>query len=104
MPISKKNWKQDLQDAGIATAKELREAERQAKRELQAENDLRIQVREAVNKLMEERGIGFNQLCEISGLSRVTVNRIVNGTCNVKLETLNKIAQSLNQKITLSFT
>jgi len=103
MPRSRKDWKQSLIDEKVATQAELKESQERVEKEIIEEEALQMHVQRSIAELMKNEDVGFNELCRKTGLSRVTINKIVNGHCNITLDTLHRIAASFDKQIQISF-
>ncbi|MYV05786.1 helix-turn-helix domain-containing protein [Furfurilactobacillus rossiae] len=53
----------------------------------------------AVKNLREEMGISQRELAQVSGTAQSTIVRIENGNLDLKLSTLQKIAQSVGKEL-----
>lgn len=62
--------------------------------------NIKAQFGKNTREIRTHRGISQEKLADLSGLHRTYINSIENGKRNVSIENIEKIAKSLNVKIT----
>ena len=63
------------------------------------EEDLRARIGAQLRAIREERGLSTRELAELAGVGQAHIVRIENGKYNLRIDTLNTIAEALDAEI-----
>ena len=60
---------------------------------------IQLQIADRIREILDKKGWKQQQLADASGLTKAYVSRIMSGSLNLTLETIETLERALNEKI-----